>query len=88
MSASTALQRAELNVDAAIKKLTSLVTTVVQRLDHIEEQLSQSMTLSSDGSKKQLMKSKDSVPLIIRVSCVNYICLGSLSGYTTLHTHT
>ena len=46
---SPALQRAESNVDAAIKKLTSLVTTVVQRLDHIEEQISQSMTSSSDS---------------------------------------
>lgn len=60
-------------IDWALKNLVSLITTVVQRLDHIEVCIRHSAASSSDSSsslKRKSKNSKVSIPLIIHVSVV------------------
>ena len=56
------------DVSAALKEITSLLNTVVKRIDRVENELSkrQSTSLSSSSAGDRCKKSK--VPLIVRVS--------------------
>lgn len=58
----------QLDVSAALKEITSLLNTVVKRIDCVENELSkrQSTSLSSSSAGERCKKSK--VPLIVRVS--------------------
>lgn len=65
---------ADVGVKSALQEITSLLNTVVQRVERIENELKNSPSSSSDSatpSRKVL------VPLVVRVSCYTCIsCLG------------
>lgn len=59
------------NVSEALKEITSLLNTVVKRMDHMENELKQqhsTVSSSSASDTGKTIKKKISVPLVVRVS--------------------
>lgn len=61
------------NVSEALKEITSLLNTVVKRMDHMEDRLKQQLSTSTVSSSSateadKRTKKKSSIPLIVRVS--------------------
>ena len=69
----TGLTPEDTNVSEALKEITSLLNTVVKRIDHMEDKLKQQLSTSTVSSSSateadKRTKKKRSIPLVVRVS--------------------